>query len=146
MTKEFRNWAFWSCLAFKACQIVRIVFLVRHVHRKRKGNLWLNCQFSRKNVYISMWVTVYNFWQPEILFPSLNEGINCKTFLRLYYPKELPVIYSMEQTTLARQCLNFFGFFPICNNISPIILQSKWFFSFIKRPWFLGFLWATDIS
>ena len=53
-TEELENWNFWIPLTFKFCQITRTVFQAWYVCRRRGVNLWLNCQFSRKEIFILM--------------------------------------------------------------------------------------------
>ena len=56
-TEEFENWYLWVLLTFTFCRIVRTVFQTCYVCRKGHANLWLNCQFSRKEIFINVYAT-----------------------------------------------------------------------------------------
>ena len=124
---HLKNCDFWSPLAFIFCQMARIVFQY-NMWRSRGGvNLWLNCQFSRKNTY-NVGNNFLSLSDLEILFQNINVGINCKIFMWLCcLPPDPPTICSMERITLASQGFALLGFFPICNIIFPIIDQC-WYF------------------
>ena len=47
-------WDFWILLTFTFCQIVRTAFPAWYVYTTGGANLWLNCQFSRKEMFIFM--------------------------------------------------------------------------------------------
>ena len=90
--------------------------------KKRVGsNLLLNCQFSgKRNVHIYMSVQLQ-----EKLFPSLNEGKNCRIFLSVWLPQALQLY--LELIKIACQCLVFHRFFALCN-IFPIIVNIDFFY------------------
>ena len=72
---------------------------------------------------------LYNSFVPlqEILFSNLNYSKNCKIFLGLCYISN-PRLY-LKQTKLVRLRLALLGFFPICNNIFPVIDQCRFCFT-----------------
>ena len=43
---------FWILLTFIFCQIVKIVFQAWYMSRRGEANLWLNCQFLRKWMFM----------------------------------------------------------------------------------------------
>ena len=78
---ESENWYFWVLPTFIFCQIVRPVFQAWYVCRRGRAELWLNYQFSRKNVHKCLCRKFVSVWVLGILFPSLNDGKSCKISL-----------------------------------------------------------------
>ena len=72
---------------------------------------------------------------------KLKWGSKLQNFLVAELPtpnQTHPAIYTVWNESLVSQCLALFGFFPICNSISPIIDQCRYFFTSVIRPlwWF----------
>ena len=63
-------------------------------------------------------------------------------FFRLRCPSSDPPTVWNELPLSANASL--IRFFPICNNIFPIIDQCRCFFTSAIRPWFSNFYWATQ--
>ena len=71
----------------------------------------------------------------------MNEDINCKIFLWMcYLPAPRPIIYLQHKTNRTYQHPRpvIAWIFLICNIIFPIIDQFRYFFTAVKRSWFLN--------
>ena len=129
-----------------------IVFQYPIRHRTRVANLWLNYQFSRKNVGILcrwQFCVIFRAVNTMFMFPNINEGINCKIFLLLPCLPPNPLeIHCMNQIKLSSQGLALLGFLPTCNIIFQIIDQCRYFPTPAGRPWFSNVLWVwgTQVS
>ena len=76
------NWYFWVLLTFIFCRVVRTVFQVCYVCRRGGAILWLNCQFSRKEMFINVHAARFcQFKCWGYCFSSLNNGKSCKILL-----------------------------------------------------------------
>ena len=87
-----------------------IVFQYPIRHRTRVANLWLNYQFSRKNVGILcrwQFCVIFRAVNTMFMFPNINEGINCKNFPVAALPASRPTrnsLYESNQTFQPRSC------------------------------------------
>ena len=54
----------------------------------------------------------FKSWKYNVMFPDINQSINCKKFL-CCLPLDPLAIYSMKTITLTKQDLALIGVFPI---------------------------------
>ena len=123
-----KNWDFWVTLSFIFCRIGSLS------GRCRRGgaNLWWNCQFSSKEMFIFMMqqfgISLSN--GNTKLSKLVNKAKIWKIFLGLI-PRPA-VVFGRNHTCLPGPC--FAQFFLMGNNIFPLFYQCRLFY-FRDKPW-----------
>ena len=99
--------------------------LYLNINEARNCNLYPHLCFEKVFPVLKLTQNCYLYYK---------SFLHCKIFLWLScLSPDPPAIYSMKRITLANQGLALFGFFPICNMISPIIDQCRYFFYFFDK-------------